>query len=70
MSETVVLLYDTDQRRPACALLQAVAGGDHHFLSATFPAKTWLVSPTPGMKRLAATREQWRGLAGRAESTP
>jgi hypothetical protein len=50
------ILYDTEQARPACALLQAAFDCDHH-LTYEFPSETWLVHPTGGMKVLAGSRE-------------
>lgn len=66
---TYTLIYDTDLRRPACVLLQAAYGcGSHPHALRHFKAETWLVHPTPGMKKLAATDEQWAQLAS-LEST-
>lgn len=64
MSEQIVLLYDPVKRRPACALLQAVAGCDNLALSALFPAETWIVDgDLSGLRRIAGTREQWERAA-------
>jgi len=57
------LLFDTKLMRPGCVLLQAVAGCDTYRLSDLFDAETWLTHPTPDMKRLTGTPEQWRELA-------
>lgn len=67
MSEKdITLLYDTVLRRPGCVLLQAVAGGDGEAFREFFGgADNWLVSPTPDMKMITGTREQWRKEAAR-----
>lgn len=59
----ITLLYDVELRRPACVLLQAMARGDKSALYRFFDTKTWLVSPTPGMRRITATAEQWERVA-------
>jgi hypothetical protein len=43
------LVYDLEKKRPACALLQAVLGGDQGMAN-NFPSEHWLIAPTPGMK--------------------
>ena len=59
----ITLLYDTQLRRPACVLLQAVAGGDMNALNRLFDASVWLLAPTPGMKRITGTDEEWERAA-------
>lgn len=61
----ITLLYDVELRRPACVLLQAAAGTDYRdiFFQRLFPSETWLVFPTPGMRRLSGTREEWERVA-------
>lgn len=59
------LVYDLDLMAPACVLLQAAMGcggcpAFHHFDSTH-----WLVAPTPGMRLLRATDEQWALVAER-----
>jgi len=56
------LVVDTEQRRPACVLLQAAYGGDAGAVS-MFDPGTWLVAPTPAMQMFAGTREQWSEFA-------
>lgn len=60
MNAEITFVYDTDLRRPACVLLQAAMGGSigSEFHS-VFGASNWLLAPTPGMKKLSATKEQW-----------
>jgi hypothetical protein len=43
------LVYDIKLKRPACALLQAVLGGDQGMAN-NFPSEHWLIAPTPDMK--------------------
>lgn len=53
------LVVDVKQRRPACAILQAVMGGDHSTLSSLLPSTSWLTSPTEDMRMIVGTREEW-----------
>ena len=60
MPDSITLLYDTDLRRPACILLQACAGLDGYKLyDLGFDPRDWLTAPTPGMRRITGTLEQW-----------
>lgn len=56
------LLFDADEMRPACVLLQAVAGCAT-YEAHRFDAASWLTHPTPGMKVLVGTVEEWDELA-------
>jgi hypothetical protein len=58
-TDSIVLVYDTDLKAPACALIQAAYGCSSRQLHRFFEPKHWLVAPTPGMRKLAATDEQW-----------
>lgn len=63
----ITLVLDTKLMRPACVLLQAVygCGANNGLLAREFDPVDWLVSPTPDMKRIEGTLEQWRQLAGK-----
>ncbi len=61
--QIIKLVYDTDLKRPACVLLQAVMGGSTQLLNDLHFKGAWLIVPTPGMKLLAATRSQWEHVA-------
>lgn len=63
MADQFVVVMDMKQRRPACVLLQAAMGGDPAVVRELFYSEKWLISPTPDMKRIAGTMEQWRGMA-------
>lgn len=64
MSEkTYTMVYDTDLYRPACVLLQAAYRADQGALNEFFESQDWLVQPTPGMKKLSGTAEQWKRAA-------
>lgn len=65
MNDQIVLLFDTRLRRPGCVILQSMAGcgGNNQFMQMHFD--NWLTSPTPDMKRISATRQQWEKLASR-----
>lgn len=72
-SGLITLLFDPDLRAPACVLLQAVAGLWHGpAVSALqlFPVNTWIVEPTPGLRRVSGTREQWERVARRMIPQP
>ena len=60
MSGKIVMAYDCDLKRPACVLLQAVMGGDSSAVSRFFGAESWLLAPTPGMRLIAGTAEEWK----------
>lgn len=51
-------IVDTETGRPACVLLAAALGGSiaHAHL---FDADEWLLAPTPNLKKIEGTREQW-----------
>ena len=55
------LVYDVKLKRPACAILQAVFGGDPH-LAGRFPSETWLMSITPDLKLYEITEDQLERL--------
>ena len=56
------IIYDRELRRPACVLLNAVGGGDPELIR-LFDSDSWLVAPTPGMRRIMCTEEEARQLA-------
>lgn len=65
-SNLITLLFDPARRAPACVLLQAVAGlwhGPAVSVLRLFSADTWLVEPTPGLRRVSGTRQQWEKVA-------
>lgn len=66
MNDKRVIVFDIEQMRPACVILQALLGGDGEALKEFFGTEGWLVNPTPDMKRYEATPEQWRRIAARA----
>lgn len=57
LPDVTVIVFDADEVRPACPLLQAAMGGNpsvvHHF-----DAASWLLTPTPGMKRYEISRKE------------
>lgn len=58
------LIYDLKTRRPACALLQAVFGcGASSRALRCFDSETWLTAPTPTMRKVSGTLDEWRQLA-------
>lgn len=58
-SDKIPIVYDTDLKRPACALLQAAMGGSTTALHRYFDSQDWLVAPTPGMRLIGGTHEEW-----------
>jgi hypothetical protein len=53
----VTIVFDIQQMRPGCALIQAIMGGSPGVLN-NFPAECWLDAPTPGMALYNVTDEQ------------
>ena len=63
-AEKITLVVDTKQRRPACVLLQAGFGcSGYREVMHRFDSKTWLTFPTPDMRRVSGTIEEWQSLA-------
>lgn len=63
--ENIVLVYDPDLKRPACVLIQAAYGCDYTNLERVgFDASSWLVVPTPGMRKLSGDRALWQRVVG------
>jgi hypothetical protein len=62
---TTRLVWDIKQNRPACELLQAAFKADTWSLRRYFPAGTWLVYPTPDMRIVEGTDEEWKQIAER-----
>lgn len=60
MADKLYIAYDCDLRRPGCVLMQAVMGGDSSAVSKLFDSSSWLLSPTPGMRVIAGTEEEWK----------
>jgi hypothetical protein len=46
----VFFVYDCELCRPGCVLLQAGLGGSAS-LAHEFPVESWLLAPTPGLKK-------------------
>lgn len=44
------IIFDAERMRPACVLIQAAFGASS-YIAQEFPAETWLVVPTEGMKK-------------------
>lgn len=61
MTKTHRVLYDMKLRRPACVLLQAMAGGTLDGWNLQLLGD-WLVAPTPDMKIYTLTDEQLESL--------
>lgn len=60
MDSKIRMVYDFDLKRPGCVLMQAVMGGDSSAVSELFDSSSWLLSPTPGMRLIAGTKEEWK----------
>ena len=56
----ITMAYDTDLKRPGCVLLQAIMGGDSSKVSQLFGPDTWLLAPTPGLRLISGTEEEWK----------
>ncbi len=66
----IKLLVDVKTRRPGCVLLQAVAGGDSHFVSTVFDTRHWLLAPTENMGMVTGSVTQWKNLAAILDKNP
>lgn len=53
------LIIDVKLKRPGCALIQAMGDTDMSLFWMFDPA-TWLTAPTPDMKLIEGTEEEWR----------
>ena len=68
--ELLVMVYDMDLKAPACVLLQAAFGcGASPAALRHFEPKHWITHPTPGMRKIAGTPEQWKKAAAITAST-
>lgn len=69
MSNLIAMAYDTDLLAPGCALVQAAFGCSTHTQEfQNFNPTHWLLAPTPGMKKLEATPEQWAFVLRKTEA--
>lgn len=65
-----VIVYDTDLKAPACVLLQAMYGcGPSPAALRHFEPKHWITHPTPGMRKISGTPEQWKQAAAITAAT-
>jgi len=65
--KTTTLMFDITLRQPACTLLQAVHGCDSRSQEfRLFSSDTWLLTHTPGMRKIAGTPAQWKQVADKA----
>ena len=55
------IVYDAKLKRPGCVLLQASYGCSSG-LAHKFPLDSWLVAPTPDLKKYQVTEEQLEKL--------
>lgn len=62
--EPLRIVFDAEEFRPGCALLQAALGGSPHIAS-LFDSSVWLLAPTPGMKTYGITKGQLAELIER-----
>lgn len=60
MSNKLHIAYDCDLKRPGCVLMQATMGGDSSAVSRLFGHESWLLAPTPGMRVIVGTEEEWK----------
>src|SRR2546422_580236 len=64
VTEKQTLVYDIDLKAPACVLIQAAYGcGASPAALAHFEPKHWITHPTPGMRKIAGTPEEWKKAA-------
>ena len=68
MNDEITLLFDIEQKRPGCAILQALAGCSSQDLwDVGFDSKDWILSPTPSMRKITGTKEEWGEMARRLQ---
>ena len=54
------LLFDCERKAVGCVLLQAAAGCDYNLVRRFgFDTKAWLTFPTPGLRRIRGTADEW-----------
>jgi hypothetical protein len=53
----IAIAYDVKLKRPGCVLIAAVMGTNTH-VPDRFPIGSWLLAPTPDMKRYLCTEEE------------
>jgi len=53
-----LIVFDTNLKRPGCAIIQAAGGGDPELVKNHFPSETWLNHWTPGMGIYKVSDEQ------------
>lgn len=62
--DKVIMVYDTKLLAPACVLIQAAHGcGTMSEAFGLFKSEHWLTAPTPGMRTIAGTMDEWRKAA-------
>lgn len=57
------LVYDFDLKAPACVLIQVAFGCADHRSFHHFDSRHWITHPTPGMRKIAGTDDEWRKAA-------
>ena len=57
-SAPVRLVFDMEERRPMCAIIQAMYTDNYHKVS-RFNSESWLISPTDKMALVELTPEQF-----------
>lgn len=62
MSDTLEAIYSPETGRVACVLLQAAYKASQE-VARIFPADDWDTAPRDTMRRMSATREQWKQIA-------
>jgi hypothetical protein len=67
LPDVTIIVFDVEEMRPACPLLQATMGGipsaAHHFDNST-----WLLAPTKGMKRYKIGQRELELLRDKVEA--
>jgi hypothetical protein len=59
------VVFDIKAKRPGCALLQAMYGGDvpSQLFGIKFPVETWILAPTPSLAIYEVTEDELDQLA-------
>lgn len=63
--EKIVVVFDPVLLRPGCVILQALGGGADTgtLFKLGMHSEYWLVSPSPDMRPMAGTEEEWKKVA-------
>lgn len=68
MSDKIIIVFDTKEMAPGCVLVQACMGGNSQATQMLFCASKWITHPTPHMRKLCGSMDQWKKVAKLSET--